>query len=893
VTDLAALESLYFAALTRGPADRPAFLDDACRDAPDLRAAVERMLAARPPAAGFLEPAAPRPGPTATYDPPPAEGVGLVVGGRYKLLERIGEGGMGEVYMAAQTEPVRRTVAVKLIKAGMDTGTVLARFEAERQALALMDHPNIARVFDAGTTPGGSPYFVMELVKGVPVTRFCDENHLSIRDRLELFVPVCQAIQHAHSKGVIHRDIKPSNVLVALYDDRPVPKVIDFGVAKATAERLTDKTFYTAYGSIVGTPEYMSPEQAKLNQLDIDTRSDVYALGVLLYELLSGTTPLDKARLGRAALLEILRMVREEDPPRPSTRLSTADGRAGIAANRGTDPARLSQLVRGELDWIVMKALDKDRARRYETAAGLARDVQHYLADEVVEARPPTAAYRFQKLCRRNKAAVLTTGLVVLALLGGLAGTGLGLLEAKRQGRAADVARDDAETKRADAEAARARAESAAAEANAAIRHLETHVFAAARPKNDGGLGPEVSLRAAVIAGLPALRTGFTDQPLVEARLRLTLAATFRHLFDRDLAVEQGERARGLYEAHLGPDHPDTLRSAEELAWCYQFKLDHARRARVLEELLAARRRTRPDDPKTSRAIDDLAMTYSILGRHPEALELRTELVSVYQRTRPPADKDTLQVMEYLAQSYEAVGRPADQIGVLEDIVGRSRAAHGTNHQYTLYHLNAVNVACRKAGDFDRATRAGGEALEIARALYGLADGMPLSHVLSHGEFLRTRGRGREILPVLDEALLVPRAAKANWRRDEHACLAALHELRVAIFRDRNDPAGCRESARMAEANAGRRPEFQYAVGCHHAVAAGLFGRANEAREATAEADQAMIWLTRAVAAGYADRAAVESNKDLDPLRGRPDFRNLIARMAGAPVIGPPPREVK
>jgi serine/threonine protein kinase/WD40 repeat protein len=395
--------------------ERAAFIARACGGDLGLRQAVEKLVAAHFRAGSFLE--SHDPGLAATVDAPSvAERPGTMIG-PYKLLQQLGEGGMGTVFMAEQQQPVQRKVALKVIKPGMDSRQVVARFEAERQALALMDHPNIARVFDAGTTPDGRPFFVMELVKGVPITKYCDERRLTPRERLGLFVEVCQAVQHAHQKGVIHRDIKPSNVLVAQYDGKPVPKVIDFGIAKAAGPKLTDRTLFTEFGAVVGTLEYMSPEQAELNQLDIDTRSDVYSLGVLLYELLTGTTPLDRKRLKAAALLEVLRVIREEEPPRPSTRLSTTDELPSIAANRGLEPGKLSGLVRGELDWVVMKALEKDRGRRYESASAFAADVQRYLNDEAVQACPPSAWYRFRKLARRNRAALAAAGFVALVLI--------------------------------------------------------------------------------------------------------------------------------------------------------------------------------------------------------------------------------------------------------------------------------------------------------------------------------------------------------------------------------------------------------------------------------------------------------------------------------------------
>jgi serine/threonine protein kinase len=381
---------------------------------------------------------------------PGVERPGTVIG-PYKLLQEIGEGGMGTVFMAEQVEPVRRKVALKVVRPGMDSRQIIARFEAERQALALMDHPNIARVLDAGTTATGRPYFVMELVKGIPITDYCDQNHLSPRQRLELFIPVCQAIQHAHQKGVIHRDLKPSNVLVARYDDQPVPKVIDFGVAKATGPRLTERTLFTQFDQIVGTLEYMSPEQTAFNALDIDTRSDIYSLGALLYELLAGSPPFTRKDLEKAGMLEMLRVIREEEPSKPSAKLSTAEGLPTLATNRGTEPAKLTRLMRGELDWIVMKALEKDRSRRYETANGFALDVQRYLADEAVQACPPSARYRLSKFARKYKKALAIAAAFAVILVAGLVASTLLAVwarsaerEATRQSIAAEAAKQEA-----------------------------------------------------------------------------------------------------------------------------------------------------------------------------------------------------------------------------------------------------------------------------------------------------------------------------------------------------------------------------------------------------------------------------------------------------------------
>ena len=414
-------ESIFIAALERTSlAERAGYLDEACAGNAQLRSNVDALLAAHDEAGDFLQGGSPADAATGNM-PSDGETPGESIG-PYKLLEQIGEGGFGVVYMADQQEPVRRRVALKIIKPGMDTRQVLARFKAELQALSLMDHPNIARALDAGATDSGRPYFVMELIRGVPITDYCDQNNLAVHERLDLFVQACHAVQHAHQKGIIHRDIKPSNVLVTLNEGRPVPKVIDFGVAKAINQQLTNETLFTRFAEMIGTPLYMSPEQAEMTSLDIDTRADIYSLGVLLYELLTGSTPFNKDRLRKAAFDEIRRIIREEEPPKPSLRISTlGDTRTAVAAHRHVDPHRLGQIVRGDLDWIVMKALEKDRTRRYETANGFAMDLQRYLADEPVEACPPSAKYKFYKFARRNRVALGTVLAISLALIAGTA----------------------------------------------------------------------------------------------------------------------------------------------------------------------------------------------------------------------------------------------------------------------------------------------------------------------------------------------------------------------------------------------------------------------------------------------------------------------------------------
>ena len=559
---------IFLAAVERAPADRAAFLNEACAGAAALRQRVDALLRAHDETGAFLSEANPDPNATASC-PPPAPLVGPPLAGRYKLLEQIGDGGMGAVWMAEQREPVKRLVAVKLIKPGMDSIAVLTRFEAERQALALMDHPIIARIYDGGTTDGGRPYFVMELVKGVPVTEYCDERHLTVPARLDLFVAICSAVQHAHQKAVIHRDLKPSNILVTEHDGKPVPKVIDFGLAKAlnATNLLTERTLHTAYGTVVGTPLYMAPEQVGINALDVDTRTDVYALGVILYELLVGSTPLEKAQFKQAAWDEVKRFIREVEPPRPSTRLSSSAGLPGLAASRQAEPAQLSRLVRGELDWIVMKALEKDRSRRYDSANSLAAEIKRYLAGEPVQAVPPSAGYRLRKFVKRNRAVVLTASVFAVVLL---AATGVSLgfgLTAKQAG-----GMGIAEQRRLDSEANEVKAVQAGEQLRDARDDLWASLYIARCPLIHGAwdAGEYDRVRKLLAAQVPAAGQqdvrGFEWHYLdrqINADLR-TVALAPKDAYD-DYSVA----ADGLPLLRLSPDGARLLRLTGSYGeWC-------------------------------------------------------------------------------------------------------------------------------------------------------------------------------------------------------------------------------------------------------------------------------------------------------------------------------------
>jgi serine/threonine protein kinase/tetratricopeptide (TPR) repeat protein len=697
------VKDIFLAAAEQiGPRAREEYLCEACGGDAALRRRVEALLHRHEQAAGFLDapalPAAPRSDPGDVS----AEAAGTRVG-PYTLLEQIGEGGMGTVWMAEQQEPVRRKVALKVIKPGMDSRQVIARFEVERQALALMDHPNIAKVHDAGSTEAGRPYFVMELVQGTLITRCCDEQRLTLRQRLELFVPVCQALQHAHQKGVIHRDVKPSNVLVAPYDGKPVAKVIDFGIAKAVGEPLTERTLYTGFGAVVGTLEYMSPEQAELNNQDIDTRSDVYSLGVLLYELLTGTTPLARPGLKQTPLPELLRLIREEEPPKPSTRLcETTESLPTISARRQTEPARLRQQVRGELDWIVMKALEKDRDRRYESAGSLARDVERYLAGEPVLAVPPSAGYRLRKFVRRHRPQVVAAGLALAALLAGLVGTSVGLAEARVQERRAREERDAKEAALQAEAAQRSVAEARLAKLDKGVEILGS-VFANLDPKAEvkGGDALGVALGKQLDRAADELKGDAIGDPLVVARLQAILAKSLYGLGRYARAVEVLEPAIATRAALLGDDHPDTLALRIGLADLF-VETGQARKAVELFERSVPTliRVWGADDLRSLKVRTHYANTLVADNRLGDATNELVAVVAAYEVKGASDDRHGLIARNSLAHAYLTAGKFAQAVPLLERTLPTAEEGLGIDHPDTLVIRSNLAMGYEMAGQY-------------------------------------------------------------------------------------------------------------------------------------------------------------------------------------------------
>jgi serine/threonine protein kinase/tetratricopeptide (TPR) repeat protein len=667
--------------------------------------------------------------------------------GPYRLLRRVGEGGMGEVWLAEQQRPVRRQVALKVIKAGMDTQEVIARFEAERQALALMNHPNIADVYDAGVTPEGRPYFAMEYVHGIPITEYCDKQRLSIRERLKLFVDVCAGVQHAHQKGIIHRDIKPSNVLVTTQDEKHTPKIIDFGVAKAISQRLTERAVFTELGQIIGTPEYMSPEQAEMTNLDIDTRTDVYSLGVLLYELLAGSRPFDSKELRRAGLAEIQRKLREDEPPRPSSRISSLGADSTVSAtNRRVDLRGLERALKGDLDWITMKALEKDRVRRYETAHALALDVERHLNDEPVLAGPPSGLYRVKKLIQRHRGSFLAAGSVVLALVLGVIGTSWALLQAVRAER------------RAAASAVEARRQTAIAEAVNAF--LNQDLLAVARPSAARGQGKDVSMREVLDVAAEridrASKPGgrFATEPLVEAQIRSTLGDTYLELGEYAAAEPQVKRALEIRRSALGNEHQTTVRTMTMLGLIYwrQSRLDDA--APLFQNAFEISRRVLGQDHTDTLTYEmNLANLHRAKGQYKEAEPLYQYLVETQGRVLGAEHPDTLGTMGNFANFLQETGRYEKAEVLHRQELEIRRRVQGDKAPGTVSTMNNLAGDLDGLGRYEDAVTLMKRALALKIELYGAAHPSTLNSVDGLATFADHMGRDAEAESMNRQAL--------------------------------------------------------------------------------------------------------------------------------------------
>ena len=662
--------------------------------------------------------------------------------GRYKLLQQIGEGGCGVVYMAEQTEPVHRRVALKVIKLGMDTKQVIARFEAERQAVALMDHPNIAKVLDVGATDTGRPYFVMELVRGIKITDYCDQNNLSTRERLDLFMQVCQAIQHAHQKGIIHRDIKPSNILVTVNDGVTVPKVIDFGIAKATQGRLTDKTLFTAFEQFIGTPAYMSPEQAVMTSLDIDTRSDIYSLGVLLYELLTSKTPFDANELFQAGLDAMRRTILEVEPPRPSARLSTMldAERATTASQRQTEPPKLVHLVRGDLDWIVMKCLEKDRGRRYETANGLAADIKRHLNTEPVLACPPSKFYEFQKSVRRHKFGFATAAALFTMLAVGL------LVSAREAARANREARRALQSE--------AVANERLAESQA-VSKLMIGVFRSPDPKRDGRT---ITVAETLDRAVTNLDRDLAAQPALRAQLQATLGRTYNALGLWREAIPLEEKLYDYYLRNLGMENTNTLSAMSILALSYEttHRADEALKLR--EQVLALDRKVLgPEHPDTLMTMINLAESYLGAGRRDEAIKLQEQALALDRKVLGPEHRYTLAAMGSLAGSYGTVGRNDEALKLREQVLALDRKVLGPEHPETLWAMHMLSNSYGIAGRNDEAIKLREQVLALRRKVLGPEHPDTLQAMGSLAFSYDDAGRKEEALKLREQVLALRR----------------------------------------------------------------------------------------------------------------------------------------
>ncbi len=665
--------------------------------------------------------------------------------GPYRILRVLGEGGMGVVYEAEQTSPVHRRVALKVLRPGFEFAEIVARFEAERQALAVMAHESIAKVLDAGASDAGSPYFVMELVRGIPITDYCDAHKLSTRDRVALFIPVCRAIQHAHQKGVIHRDLKPSNILVTEADGRPIPKVIDFGIAKATGQRLTDKTFVTQFGQAVGTPAYMSPEQAEMSGLDVDTRTDVYSLGIVLYEILVGRLPVDPQELGLPGFMARLAM-RETDPPTPSAKLSTlARDREVLAQLRLTDADSLRRQLRGDLDWITMKAMEKDRGRRYDTANALGNDLARYLADQPVEARQPTATYRLKKFVRRNRIGVVALAAVILALLAGAAAATIGLVRATRA-------------------EAHARAEAATA------RQVSDFVIGLFKVSDPGeARGNAITAREILDSGAARIRIDLANQPLVQARLMNTIGDVYSELGLYATAEPLLQRSLETWQRAAGADSGDIGGSLVSLGRLYYKQGRYEQAESTLRRAAAITERADPADPALRRSLSYLSGMLRERGRYDEADSVSRRVVALIEQVVGPDQPEAAEELAGFAISQAEQGRPAVAESLFRRVLDIRRRALGEVHPGTGRAISNLASSIFEQGRLLQAESLYRRGMAIDSQLFGMDHAQVAMDLYNLANVQGGKGdRG--------DAMTLYRRALATWERTlgpDHPYVAA------------------------------------------------------------------------------------------------------------------------
>jgi len=768
-----------------------------------------------------------------------------VVIGPYHLLERIGQGGMGEVWLAEQKHPVRRRVALKLIKAGMNTREIVTRFESERQALALMDHPAIAKVFDAGSTPQGMPYVVMEYVAGVPITEYCDKHRLAMNERLELFVQVCSGVQHAHQKAIIHRDLKPSNILVTQVDGKPVPKIIDFGVAKAISQRLTAETMFTHAGALIGTPEYMSPEQANSGSEDIDTRSDVYSLGVVLYELLVGALPLDLTEIRDQAFFELLRRIREEDAPRPSTKLRTSSEHSSVAArNRGTEPAELDKQLKGDLDSIALKALEKERSRRYSSPSDLAGDIERYLHNEPVLAVPPSLAYRSGKFVRRHRLAVAASAVVALAVFGLIASLVIG---------SARVARERDRANR---------------EAQAAERVSDFLVGAFAISDPDESRGNKITAREVLDKGARQIETDLAGQPALQARLMSTMGKVYEGLGLYEPARQLLDKAIGLQKKTLGPDHQETLASQRMLARILQYQAQYPAAEKLYSETLQKQERFLGSDAMDAlRTKANLGSLYNEQGRYADAEKLLSETVKATTQASGQNSPETMSALHSLAIAYDGERQYAKEADIWEELYRLRSQTLGPDHPDTVNSMQNLAYVYYKVGKAAEAEKLQRQGLEIGRRVLGNDHPSVLLAIGNLANTLLSEGKPAEAEPLQREALEGRRRILGPNHPETQYAIANLANILSAQKRYREAEALYREALQGEIRVLGdNHPEIAFAW-YNLATVEAVQGKRNDA----------LGDLQKAIDHGYNDPDEIGQEPGWNGLRNDPGYRDAIA----------------